>query len=180
MPQGSTAPSPTSASTTEHYPPQKFRRSTEQGGNNMPKALTYDGEQFQYHESLGQQEYDSYDHVWEGVELPPSKPVLDGDDWREMTGEEIQAEAEEKEEARIGELAVEHGEVVGLLAEGLAAFGIEMPVEEAEAIATMDEAILEDPVLAGAMGKVIRAMAKLENAGISNSDIHAIGLALQE
>jgi len=149
----------------------------------MPNILTFtaSGDGVAWYKSISEDKFSDWSQVRICDTCPenPKHTKVDGDSWREMTGEEIQAEAEAEEEARIGELAVEHGAMVGLLAEGLAAFGIEMPVKEADAITQMDKAIAEKPGLAGAMGKVIGAMYKLENAGITNDDICAIGLVLQ-
>jgi len=100
----------------------------------------------------------------------------------------IEAEAAQKEAQRIGLLAQQHGAKVGMLANLLAVYGLQIPTSKAEVVAKIESLVAAGTITAeqtGAIGTIdtvykIIEETKDENGKSIKDDVEAIWEAMQQ
>jgi len=100
----------------------------------------------------------------------------------------IEAEAAQKEAQRIGRLAQQHGAKIGMLANLLAVYGLQIPTSKAEVVAKIESLVAAGTITAeqtGAIGTIdavygIIEATKDENGQSIKDDVAAIWEAMQQ
>jgi len=94
----------------------------------------------------------------------------------------IAAEAAQKEAQRIGQLAQAHGAKIGMLANLLAVYGLQIPTNKAEVVAKIESLVAAGTITAeqtGAIGTIEAVYNIIEQAGLAD-DVAAIWEAMQQ